>query len=56
MNWTKPLGGETRWLSDARLRRAIAEAVQRRRARRKCELAAFELAIRRAEQSGKEPK
>ena len=49
MRWGKTFDGEMRWLSDARLRRAIADAVRRRRLRRKFELAAFETAIRNAE-------
>lgn len=38
------------WMSDARIRRSIAEQIKQRRAKRRRALAAFEKAVRLAEQ------
>lgn len=38
------------WMSDVRIRRAIAEQIKQRRAKRQRALAAFEKAVRLAEQ------
>lgn len=43
-----------RFLSDARIRRMIAEAVKRRRAKRRRELSAFVSAIRHAERQARD--
>lgn len=40
------------WMSDARIRRMIADAVRRRRAKRRRELAQFESQVRQAERAG----
>lgn len=44
------------WMSDARIRRMISDAVRRRRAKRRRELALFEAAVRQAEQAADTPK
>lgn len=41
------------WMSDARIRRIIADSIRRRRAKRKRELADFEKAVRKAEDAGR---
>ncbi|MEQ1672839.1 MAG: hypothetical protein ABL893_18460 [Hyphomicrobium sp.] len=43
--------GAPLWMSDARIRRMIADAVRRRRAKRRRELALFEAAVRNAGQA-----
>ena len=40
-----------RWMSDARIRRMMTDQIKRRRAKRRREFAAFENAVRAAEQS-----
>ena len=52
MTHNRQLAAQPLWMSDARIRRMIADAVRRRRAKRKRELAEFEIAIRRAELAG----
>lgn len=52
-----PSGGDTapRFISDARIRRMIANSIKRRRAKRQRELAAFVTEIREAERILRNP-
>ncbi len=43
------------WMSDARIRRLIADSVRRRRAKRKRELADFERQVQRAQDADNGP-
>lgn len=43
------------WMSDARIRRMIADSVRRRRAKRKRELADFERQVQRAQDAEQNP-